>query len=749
MRRVSFINLFDFRRSFGRKIIFLFGFLAFGLGSVVEAQDYTVRNTDYDGDGLGDLISWDSTSAGFLVRQSSNLSLRNVSLGERGSQGLLYDFDGDGQAELASFNPATAAWAFEDSQTEFGEIGSVAVPGRYESSDCTNLATYNKQSATWSIQSCDGSSERSLEIGGINFIPVAEDFDCDGLTDPAVFNRLTSRWTVVDSSTGVERSFFYGLPGDIPFGLRFSRSDCADVAVYRQAGNYLLISNGNRIAGDLLEVESIFQWGLTGDQFPLIDVDGDGFHDLSVHRSLDQTAYITASEAGLFFTVPFPSIFENRYFQSLPSIELGAFSGAGDYDRDGRSDLVFADVNRGANQTSLLVNSPENLQAFQFTLPSAADAIVPADYDGDGVTDVAAVLVEADASLIWTTRLADGSVEQVSFGQNGDQPIAGDYDCDGRADKAVVRQEGFFKIWRFLLANGQETGEVLFGIEGDQLHVADVTGDSCDELIISRIANGGIDWWFMDVREGEPQYIQWGLAGDELLSPADVNGDGRDDFLVSRVGPTNRTIFALLGPGVSTVYNFLETGGQIMTGNFSGVNHAEFAALTPETGTLAILRGHAVYDFKLLAVSGDFFITPSFNVFSLAASNPTGDETGDPGSNGGGLSAGIDCSVERDFFDGGGGDLWKPVSESTGDPVILLPAEYWETTESIDVFGSQGEFIVNGTRRTCCPNDNRAHFDVPVSANELAPSRPITVRFNLRDGTRECRIVQDPRDRND
>jgi len=723
------------------------GLLALVLpASIALAQDYTVRNTDFDGDGLGDIISWDSTSASFLVRNSSDGGFSNISLGNRGAQGVVYDFDGNGRAELAAFDSASATWSLDTETVVFGAPGSEAIPGRYDDSGCTNLATYQRATGAWLIRSCDGSTSREFLLGGPNQIPVPEDYDCDGLTDPAVFNRLTSQWTVLDSSTGNERSFFYGLPGDTPLGFRFSRSDCADVAVYRQAGNFLLISNGNQ-NGQLLEVASIFQWGLTGDKLALLDVDGDGLNDINIYRSSDNSSYLNTSSSGLFFLVPSEALFPDRFFEPLPSVLSDSIRIRGDYDRDGRSEVTFASVNRTARQTSFRTNSLENQRFTDSILPAQSDALVPADYDGDGRRDFAGVFVEADASLTWTVRFGDGAVEQTSYGQNGDQPLAGDYDCDGRADKVIVRQEGFFKIWRFRLANGQEPGEVLFGVDGDRLHVADVTGDGCDDLLISRVANGGIDWWYLDIREGEPRYIQWGLAGDERLTPADVNGDGRDDFLVSRVGPGGRSIYALLGPGVSTVYNFLDTQGLLMTGRFSGVGHAEFASLNPESGILMILRGHVVYDFKTVSIAGDLLVKPDASVVSLSGGDSGGGD--DSGGNPGGGAENVDCDVVRDFFDGGGGDLWKPISESTGNPVILLPAEYWTNTESLQVFGADGSFLVDGTFRTCCPNDNRAHFDVPRRASDLAQNRPITVRFNLRDGTKECREVEDPRDRND
>ena len=65
------------------------------------------------------------------------------------------------------------------------------------------------------------------------------------------------------------------------------------------------------------------------------------------------------------------------------------------------------------------------------------DIDVPADYDGDGITDVA---IYRQATAEWFIRKSfDSSLQQVSFGAPaslglGDTPIPSDYDGDGLAD---------------------------------------------------------------------------------------------------------------------------------------------------------------------------------------------------------------------------------------------------------------------------------------------------------------------------
>lgn len=102
------------------------------------------------------------------------------------------------------------------------------------------------------------------------------------------------------------------------------------------------------------------------------------------------------------------------------------------------------------------------------------------------------------------------------------------------------------------------------------------------------------------------------------------------------------------------------------------------------------------------------------------------------------------CNVETDFADGPGNALWKPVSDNTRLPVFLLPRGYWEGDMAVmggDVVDTNGVVLAAVTRRTCCPNGGRAHFDVNVSAAALAASNPITVRLFLANGLTECRTV--------
>jgi hypothetical protein len=79
---------------------------------------------------------------------------------------------------------------------------------------------------------------------------------------------------------------------------------------------------------------------------------------------------------------------------------------------------------------------------YHYTYQWPTDATpVPADYDGDGRTDMA--LWRADTG-VWAVRTSVSDFTQdlafpQPWGVSGDHPVPGDYDGDGRADLAVWR----------------------------------------------------------------------------------------------------------------------------------------------------------------------------------------------------------------------------------------------------------------------------------------------------------------------
>ena len=83
---------------------------------------------------------------------------------------------------------------------------------------------------------------------------------------------------------------------------------------------------------------------------------------------------------------------------------------------------------------------------------------MPADFDGDGTTDLA---VYRDG--VWYIRQSSLGDTGVAFGLPADVPVAADYDGDGKADPAVYRDG----IWYYLRSTAGY-GAVAFGLADDK-----------------------------------------------------------------------------------------------------------------------------------------------------------------------------------------------------------------------------------------------------------------------------------------
>jgi len=218
-----------------------------------------------------------------------------------------------------------------------------------------------------------------------------------------------------------------------------------------------------------------------------------------------------------------------------------------DYDGDGKTDIaVWRGGASGAAAFYILQSQTGTFRIETFG-QSGDDPTVVDDYDGDGKADPA-VYRAGESSQVpqstWYFRGSlnnpSGNVTYVSWGQFGDFVAPGDYDGDGKADFVVQRSDNFTsfaRFWMLQTADGFKT--IRFGFTTDSIVPGDYDGDGKTDLAIIRSASGLFQWYYLRSSNGSFSQATFGVSATDFPVPGDYDGDGRTDFAVWRPSATS------------------------------------------------------------------------------------------------------------------------------------------------------------------------------------------------------------------
>ena len=296
---------------------------------------------DFDGDGGADLATFNPTSAIWRVwfRTGAQWTLQ---WGSAGMVPVPADYDGDGAVDLGIYTPASGNWSILQSgngqllRRAWGAPTLVPVPGDYNSDGQMDIAAFNRASGQW-FAALTGGGSRTAKLGWSSTVPVPADYDGDGKADLAMFNPASGLWDILASAAGGYAAQ-WGWPGVVPVPADYDGDGAVDLGIYTPAsGNWSVLQSGN---GQLLRRV----WGAPALVPVPGDYNGDGQMDVAAFSRKTGQWFVAltgggsrTAKLGWATTVPVPA----------------------DYDGDGQTD--FAVYNRGSRTWFIIESSTGGL----------------------------------------------------------------------------------------------------------------------------------------------------------------------------------------------------------------------------------------------------------------------------------------------------------------------------------------------------------------------------------------------------
>jgi CubicO group peptidase (beta-lactamase class C family) len=264
--------------------------------------------------------------------------------------------------------------------------------------------------------------------------PVPADYTGDGLLDFAVV-RLNQRiltptatmtWHVADER-GVSWWADFGLIDDVPVPANYDGVGGAEIAVYRPSNGtwYVRDARTNGYAS--------YRFGLPDDIPVPGDYDGDGEDEIAVYRPSESSWYICLDRRRCTTDMRYVQVV---YFGAEAFHLLEASPVPADYDGDGIDDLAL--YGSGAGPVSYFVIRPSGSGRVSIVpWGTSGDIPVPADFAGSRAAEIA-VYRPSDGTFYVSVDNDGRRMSTVRRGLPDDVPLPGKYFSSPGVSSAVV-----------------------------------------------------------------------------------------------------------------------------------------------------------------------------------------------------------------------------------------------------------------------------------------------------------------------
>jgi hypothetical protein len=588
----------------GRFVAYGNGDGSFRLAQIDSEGSYAFKALDVSGDGAPDIVSLDGSVLKVTISNGDGSFRKSSSyvLAAQGSEIQYGDVDGDGIKDLvvSGYSTNLTSVLLGNGDGTFKAVLTLIADGAVGSTNSVRLADLNRD-GTLDIVTKDN--------GGNSFV-----FLGNGTPQPATFGYSTG--------TG-------STPVDVKL-LDANRDGKLDIIAVDSSRGTVSVQIGN---GDgTFKSIVTYKVGVSPSSLSFTDTNGDGIDDLVVaNQGGDNVSVLLGNGDGSFKIqserVLLPGVgklphwfdpvtFGNGTFQTALTVQgLSGGQSATLYDlnRDGKLDIVGT-AGTGVS-TYFFVQQGNGDGSFGaaitlFATPWQGDTPIVADFDRDGIDDIAVSVLGGVQVFKGNGDLSFKAPFLISFGSSADRIFAKDFNSDGVLD--IGFGSAFFNTVNIALGNGDGTFKASVSYsayQADRVAFGDVNGDGILDAVAANkdlqdsvsVLIGNSDGTF----KAAQTYA--GLGNDLNLFVADFNGDGFEDIISGggNVGHAGITVLLANQDGTFkavTTYTFSSGFTGVGVIDYDRDGKLDFVGGT--TGNAVVFRGNGDGTFRAAVSSG-------------------------------------------------------------------------------------------------------------------------------------------------
>jgi hypothetical protein len=319
---------------------------------------------------------------------------------------------------------------------------------------------------------------------------------------------------------------------------------CRDETLAHELGHNMGLAHDRTSAARSDGILQASEYGRFADSFGYSTAaDAGNFYTIMAIPQAGQTGFRVFSDPRVTFCGGLPCGVagqeDNARTLSITMPIIAAFRGPpvantwlrGDFDGDGRSDILWRNPSTGANTVWKSGNSQTSLAVTSVGSGSWV-ASGAADFDGDGKADILWHNTSTGQNVIWKTGNSATSQAVNSTGLDWKVAGAGDFDGDGKADILWRNAStGANVLWK---SGNAATSQTLTSITDQAWFVAgvaDFDGDGRSDILWRNSASGSNTIWRSGNSAARVGMIAVTGSTWYIVGVGDFDGDGKADIL--------------------------------------------------------------------------------------------------------------------------------------------------------------------------------------------------------------------------